>query len=770
MVALGAVALGAAGVGTIASPANAVEAPSLTKVDRMEGHWTFFSYDGTRAPVAYQYGLNKSGYFNFDYTDWDVNRTDMPQSLIDLAGVVSMPAVGKTGEIMVGTNRQCFQYFPADTNRIRTSTCDGSAAQQFDIVDTGNGNNTFYVMQGGLYLTDMSGFGVMSSKWNRTHAFYLPPFSPVADSTVSLADATGTVGDVSVTYGQAASVSVPVTDAPPYSSIVVSVDGVAQPAVKVNTTTPKVTLPAGAYPAGEHDITASLVNTGDNSTVYAISSAKLRVAQAASTTSLELGEDFVSVTGKVAGQYGTIPTGTVTLTFEGKTVGTATLAADGTYSTTLTGWSATGILERDLIANYAGDTNHTASSVTVAVPANHAEPTVTLGDGDGKAGDVTVTYGQPAKIGVAVTDAPANSSVVVWVDGLAQTPVALTGTTATITVPAGAYTAGDHKVTMTLVDAATGSTLYASGDAKLIVKQATTKTTVALNKDQKSVAGKVTAQYGTIPTGTVTLTFEGKQVGTATVAKDGSYKATLTGWTIPAKATKRTLLANYAGDKNHVKSTVSQVVTVDGSKVPGGLCSAPRPIPVFADTPLAHKFYKEIDWMECMKYSTGWRQPVGKPLYKPADNLERQAMAAFIFRMEAPKSYKAPAVSPFADVKPGDSYYKEIAWMYEAKLSTGYKEAAGKPTFRPHDSLSREAMAAFIYRLEAPKNYKAPAVSPMADMKPGMSFYKEISWMYDVKLSTGNKTATGKEYWPKDNLSRQAMAAFIYRLVLDYRA
>ncbi|QIK63894.1 hypothetical protein G7068_12325 [Leucobacter viscericola] len=200
-----------------------------------------------------------------------------------------------------------------------------------------------------------------------------------------------------------------------------------------------------------------------------------------------------------------------------------------------------------------------------------------------------------------------------------------------------------------------------------------------------------------------------------------------------------------------------------------GVCVAPRKIPVFADTPLSHKFYTEIDWMECMKYSTGWRQPAGKPLYKPQDNLERQAMAAFIYRMEGPKNYQAPKVSPFADVKPGDSFYKEMAWMYEAKLSTGYKEPGGKPTFRPHTSLTREAMAAFIYRLEAPKNYTAPKVSPMADMRPGMSFYKEISWMYDVKLSTGNKTVAGKEYWPKDDLSRQAMAAFIYRLVLDYR-
>ncbi|QIM17633.1 hypothetical protein G7066_00935 [Leucobacter coleopterorum] len=171
-----------------------------------------------------------------------------------------------------------------------------------------------------------------------------------------------------------------------------------------------------------------------------------------------------------------------------------------------------------------------------------------------------------------------------------------------------------------------------------------------------------------------------------------------------------------------------------------------------------------------MKYATGWRQPAGKPLYKPTNELQRQAMTAFIFRMEAPKNYKAPKVSPFADVKPGDPFYKEIAWMWESKTATGWAEPSGKPTFRPHQSLSREAMAAFIYRLETPTSYKAPKVSPLADMKPGMKFYKEISWMYDEGLSTGNKAGSTKEYWPKDRLSRQAMAAFIYRLVTDYRA
>ncbi|QIM19825.1 hypothetical protein G7066_12735 [Leucobacter coleopterorum] len=53
-------------------------------------------------------------------------------------------------------------------------------------------------------------------------------------------------------------------------------------------------------------------------------------------------------------------------------------------------------------------------------------------------------------------------------------------------------------------------------------------------------------------------------------------------------------------------------------------------------------------------------------------------------------------VPVFADVATGQKFSKEIAWMKESKLSTGYADGS----YRPKDDLSREAMAAFIYRLE----------------------------------------------------------------------
>ncbi|MCW2287585.1 hypothetical protein M2253_000682 [Leucobacter luti] len=119
----------------------------------------------------------------------------------------------------------------------------------------------------------------------------------------------------------------------------------------------------------------------------------------------------------------------------------------------------------------------------------------------------------------------------------------------------------------------------------------------------------------------------------------------------------------------------------------------------FADIKPGDKFYNEITWMAHEGISTGIAQPSGKPKYDPKATVSREAMAAFIYRLES-RSYTAPRTSPFADVKPGDAFYREIAWMYDSKVSTGVKQPSGKPMYQPKASVSREAMAAFLYRVK----------------------------------------------------------------------
>ncbi|MHA3684262.1 S-layer homology domain-containing protein [Leucobacter sp. HY1908] len=184
----------------------------------------------------------------------------------------------------------------------------------------------------------------------------------------------------------------------------------------------------------------------------------------------------------------------------------------------------------------------------------------------------------------------------------------------------------------------------------------------------------------------------------------------------------------------------------------------------FPDVPDSHKFYKEIEWMAQTKLTTGNQTSHPRvSAYQPGSGVTREAMAAFLYRLEKSK-YKGPAVSPFEDVQPGDKFYDEITWMYNEGVSTGNNNPGGKPKFAPKDNVSREAMAAFLYRFQE-SSYAGMATSPFADIAPGHKFYKEITWMRKQGLSYGNKQPSGKPtYAPYSAVSREAMAAFIYRL------
>jgi hypothetical protein len=100
--------------------------------------------------------------------------------------------------------------------------------------------------------------------------------------------------------------------------------------------------------------------------------------------------------------------------------------------------------------------------------------------------------------------------------------------------------------------------------------------------------------------------------------------------------------------------------------------------------------------------------------------------------------------------------------MYDSGLSTGIKQG-GARVYKPKDGVSREAMAAFMYRLLSPENGKAPTKAPFIDVPKNHKFGKEIAWMKASGLSTGTRTARGAAYKPTDTVSREAMAAFLYR-------
>ena len=174
---------------------------------------------------------------------------------------------------------------------------------------------------------------------------------------------------------------------------------------------------------------------------------------------------------------------------------------------------------------------------------------------------------------------------------------------------------------------------------------------------------------------------------------------------------------------------------------------------LFTDVTSANTFKAEIEWMSNLGISTGY----GDGTFQPTANVSRQAMAAFMYRFAGSPAFTPPVSSPFNDVATGSTFYKEITWLADQGISTGY----GDGGFHPTANVSRQAMSAFMYRLAGSPAFLPPVTSPFNDVGTGASFYLEITWMADQAISAGYGDGG---YHPAANVSRQAMAAFMYRL------
>ena len=144
--------------------------------------------------------------------------------------------------------------------------------------------------------------------------------------------------------------------------------------------------------------------------------------------------------------------------------------------------------------------------------------------------------------------------------------------------------------------------------------------------------------------------------------------------------------------------------------------------------------------------------------FHPLESIERGAMAAYLYRLAGSPEFEAPAESPFSDVPTTHPFYKEIAWLKATGITTGWEDG----TFRPEESINREAMAAFFYRAAGSPEVRQKAT--FTDVS-GNPFAKEISWFQFSKLSTGWPDST---FRPHDSVKRDAMAAYMMRYMGNF--
>lgn len=182
----------------------------------------------------------------------------------------------------------------------------------------------------------------------------------------------------------------------------------------------------------------------------------------------------------------------------------------------------------------------------------------------------------------------------------------------------------------------------------------------------------------------------------------------------------------------------------------------PAPI-IFTDVAHGQPFSSEIMWLAHTGITTGW-ETNGTRQYRAEESISRGAMAAFMYRLAGSPSFEAPATSPFTDVSVSHPFYKEITWLNSVGITTGWTGQNGTRQYRPEASITREAMAAFMYRAAGSPAYTGTA--GFSDTSTS-AFAKEISWAKAKGITNGNPDGT---YRPADPVSRGAMAAFMYRL------
>lgn len=215
--------------------------------------------------------------------------------------------------------------------------------------------------------------------------------------------------------------------------------------------------------------------------------------------------------------------------------------------------------------------------------------------------------------------------------------------------------------------------------------------------------------------------------------------------TLPLFHGPRSITVAAVGLDGGVVTTRS--VTVTGDSAPESL---------FTDITRQNRFVREVFWLAAADITRGFADGS----FRPADPIARDAMAAYLYRfptMDA-RPTAVPATRPFTDVPTGHQFAREIAWLRDAGITTGFADGR----FRGEAPVTREAMAAFLFRFSGvDETYEAPAESPFSDVSVEDTFYREIAWLAETGITTGHPDGT---FQPGASVSREAMAAFLYRM------
>ena len=168
--------------------------------------------------------------------------------------------------------------------------------------------------------------------------------------------------------------------------------------------------------------------------------------------------------------------------------------------------------------------------------------------------------------------------------------------------------------------------------------------------------------------------------------------------------------------------------------------------------PGSHHFCADIEWLSNAGITGGF----GDGGFHPAAAVTRQSVAAFLYRYAGKPAFLPPLQPTFADVPLTHPFFLEIEWLAHSGITGGFADGG----FHPAAPVTRQSMAAFLYRYAGSPAFAPPPAPTFGDVPTNHRFFVEIEWLADTGV-TGGFVDGG--YHPADAVSRQAMAAFLHR-------
>lgn len=187
-------------------------------------------------------------------------------------------------------------------------------------------------------------------------------------------------------------------------------------------------------------------------------------------------------------------------------------------------------------------------------------------------------------------------------------------------------------------------------------------------------------------------------------------------------------------DGKYVFTMPASAVTVTGSfkaETP-----APAALP-FTDVKSGNWFYDAVKYA----YEQGLMTGTSATTFAPNGTMNRAMIVTVLYRLE-----NSPAVtgaSKFTDVPAGQWYSDAVAWAAANKIVNGYDET----TFGPMNAVTREQMAAILFRYEQVKGLENVTLEENLNRFPDqnkISAYAipALQWAVGQKIINGNADGT----------------------------